>query len=79
MVTIFLVENDDWASEASPTLGCSNKTLCDIIGERVRYYGTWNFSFNSIPRRLPIGNSTGYFTRYIEIVREICNSTARVK
>ena len=34
---------------------------------------------NSIPRKLPIGNSTGYFTRYIEIVREICNSTARVK
>ena len=31
---------------------------------------------NSIPRKLPIGNSTGYFTRYIEIVREICNSTA---
>ena len=29
-------------------------------------------------RKLPIGNSTGYFTRYIEIVREICNSTARV-
>ena len=35
--------------------------------------------YNSIPRKLPIGNSTGYFTRYIEIVREICNSTARVK
>ena len=34
---------------------------------------------NSIPRKLPIGNSTGYFTRYIEIVREICNSMARVK
>ena len=36
-------------------------------------------SANSIPRKLAIGNSTGYFTRYIEIVREICNSTARVK
>ena len=34
---------------------------------------------NSIPRKLPVGNSTGYFTRYIEILREICNSTARVK
>ena len=33
----------------------------------------------SIPRKLSIGNSTGYFTRYIEIVREICNGTARVK
>ena len=38
-----------------------------------------NFHTNSIPRKLPIGNSRGYFTRYIEIVREICNSTARVK
>ena len=38
-----------------------------------------DFFHNSIPRKLPIGNSTGYFTRYIEIVREICNSTARVK
>ena len=38
-----------------------------------------NYAANSIPRKLPIGNSTGYFTRYIEIVREICNSTARVK
>ena len=34
---------------------------------------------NSIPRKLPIGNSTGNITRYIEIVREICNSKARVK
>ena len=34
---------------------------------------------NSIPRKLPAGNSTGYFTCYIEILREICNSTARVK
>ena len=34
---------------------------------------------NSIPRNLPVGNSTGYFTSYIEIVREICNSMARVK
>ena len=38
----------------------------------------YNFS-NSLPRKLPIGICTGYFTRYIEIVREICNSTARVK
>ena len=36
-------------------------------------------SANSIPRKLPIGNSTGYFTHYIEILREICNSMARVK
>ena len=36
-------------------------------------------SLNSIPWKLPIGNSTGYFTHYIEIVREICNSMARVK
>ena len=43
------------------------------IAEECDYY------HNSIPRKLPIGNSTGYFTRYIEIVREICNSMARVK
>ena len=41
--------------------------------------GAWYYAANSIPRKLPIGNSTGYFTRYIEIVREICNSTAGVK
>ena len=44
-----------------------------LIAEACDYF------HNSIPRKLPIGNSTGYFTRYIEIACEICNSTARVK
>ena len=30
-----------------------------------------DFNVDSIPRKLPIGNSTGYYTSYIEIVREI--------
>ena len=34
---------------------------------------------NSISQKLPVGNSTWYFTCYIEILREICNNTARVK
>ena len=32
-----------------------------------------DFFTNSIPRMLPVGNCTGYFPRYIEILCQICN------
>ena len=59
--------------------------VCGRIDTRslsgAEYFVTFldDYTHNSIPRKLPIGIYTGYFTRYIEIVRKICNSTARVK
>ena len=53
---------------------------CDRLSENgVLRAENKNVVSNSILRKLPVGNCTGYFTRYIEILREICNSTARVK
>ena len=54
----------NWAKEASPTSPGGIRSIeisHDMSGP------------NSIPRKLSIENSTGYFTHYIEIVREICN------